>query len=371
MPSPILHVAPFLWSGAGRVISRLCADQAAHRPVTLVTTGSSEGLTDWPSYRRVVRAAGVTHHRLDVFHRDPARYWAAVTHLATLLRALRPAVIHAHAGVPASIAALAREQSGVQARLVAQMYSWGPDRPGWMDTQDAWAFRQADRVVCSAHAYHALLESHGVPASQMSYLPWGLDLAALPFTPRVAGPTLVPATGPAIGCVGRIEPRKNQVALVEAFARLHRTHPRATLTLVGPVADETYARRLTATIRRLRLGAHVRVTGQVKDVTRLVRRWSLFVSLSSDEGQGLAVLEAMALGVPVVATRVAGIEDFLTEGRTGFAIARGGAAGVAHAMAAALADPQAPAIARRARALVERDYDWADMVRRFDRLYRA
>ena len=367
MPTPILHVAPFLWSGAGRVITRLCIDQVAHRPVVLVTTGASEGLADWPAYRRALRAAGVTYHRLDVFHRDAERFWTGATRLAALVRALEPGVIHAHAGVPAALAAIARDRGNSRARLIAQMYSWGPDRPAWMNAQDAWAFGQADRVVCSAHAYWHLLAAHGVPPSHLSYLPWGLDLAALPRRPHVGAPTAAPV----IGFVGRIEPRKNQVALVEAFARLRRQVPAARLELVGPVADEAYARALTATIARLRLGAAVRVTGHVTDVTRFVRGWSLFASLSADEGQGLAVLEAMALGVPVAARRVAGIEDFLTHGTTGWLMAQGGAAATATALRAALDDPHAPAVVGRARRLVERDYDWATMRHRFDRLYRA
>jgi glycosyltransferase involved in cell wall biosynthesis len=261
------------------------------------------------------------------------------------VRALEPGVIHAHAGVPTALAAIARDRVGSRARLIAQMYSWGPDRPAWMNAQDAWAFGQADRVVCSAHAYWDLLAAHGVPASQMSYLPWGLDLAALPRRPRVSAPTAAPV----IGFVGRIEPRKNQVALVEAFACLRRQLPAARLELVGPVADEAYAR----------------------DVTRFVRAWSLFASLSADEGQGLAVLEAMALGVPVAARRVAGIEDFLTHGTTGWLMARGSAAATAAALRAALDDPHAASVVGRARRLVERDYDWATMRHRFDRIYRA
>lgn len=367
VPGPVLHVAPFLWSGAGRVITRLCADQRQTREVVLVTTGASDGLTDWPSYRRALRRAGVKHHAIDVFHRDAERFWAAADRLSHLIDTLAPAVIHAHAGVPAALAAIARDQSGSRSRLVAQMYSWGPDRPGWMNTQDGWAFRQADRVVCSAHAYWKLLAAHGVAASQMSYLPWGLDLATLPHRAHFDTPTPVPV----IGFVGRIEPRKGQVALVEAFARLRRTLPQARLELVGPAADDAYARTLTATIDRCGLRDAVHVAGQVRDVTRFVRTWSLFVSLSSDEGQGLAVLEAMALGVPVAACRVAGIEDFLDHGRTGWVLPTAGAAATAAAMRRALVAPDTRAVTRRARAMIERRFDWATMVRRFDRLYRA
>jgi glycosyltransferase involved in cell wall biosynthesis len=105
-------------------------------------------------------------------------------------------------------------------------------------------------------------------------------------------------------------------------------------------------------------------------VAAWLRRWDLFVSLSSDEGQGLAVLEAMAVGVPVLAMPVSGIADFLAHGRTGFALDRRDAKSVAAAAVRVLAEPAARAsVARKARRLVERRYAWDLTVRAFDRLY--
>ena len=136
------------------------------------------------------------------------------------------------------------------------------------------------------------------------------------------------------------------------------------------MADEAYARALAADIARLRLDDAVRLTGRVPDVTRYVRRWSLFVSLSADEGQGLAVLEAMALGVPVAARAVAGIEDFLVDGRTGRALPDRGDAATATVLWRALEDAGADRITRRARQMVERRYDWSTMVGAIEQLYR-
>ncbi|MBP7779395.1 MAG: glycosyltransferase [Acidobacteria bacterium] len=367
MSAPILHVAPFLWSGAGKVITALASSQARRGPVVVVTTGRHEALGDWPTYRRALTRAGVRHVAIDTFHRDASTVWSSAARLAALLTELRPRVVHGHAGMPTGIVALARDIAGSRVRLVGQMYSWGPDRPGWMDSQDLWAFRQADLVVSSARAYSRRLREGGVLARRLVYLPWGLDLTALPF--RAAADT--PDGPPVVGFVGRIEPRKNQLALVEAFAKLRRAVPGARLELIGPIADDGYARQLTAVITRLGLGQAVRVTGQVPDVARLVRRWALFASLSADEGQGLAVLEAMALGVPVVARRVAGVEDFLTGGHTGWVSAGASAAAIAAEMRDALTDRHAAVIVRRARQMVERRYDWAVMAGAFERLYRG
>jgi glycosyltransferase involved in cell wall biosynthesis len=367
MRPPILHLAPFLWSGAGSVITRLCEHQRQAGPVIVATTGAAGTLGDWPSFRTRLRRAGVRHVRIDGFHRDPERFWASAAQLTRLLDATAPSVVHTHAGVPTALAVVAAAAAHHRPRIIGQMYSWGRNRPGWMDQHDLWAFSQADRVVYSAHTYGAVLRAGGVAPRRMVYLPWGLPLDTLPWREPRAGH----GPGPRVGFVGRIEPRKGQLALVEAFARVRRAEPAATLHLVGPVADRAYAAQVRAAIGSHGLSGRVHLHGHVPDVPRVLRDWDLFVSLSDDEGQGLAVLEAMATGIPVVARRVPGIEDFLVDGRTGWAVDGPSPAAAAVVIRRALADASAARrISRRARRLVEQRYDWATMVARFARLYR-
>jgi len=362
----VLHVIPYLWSGAGGVLTRLCEAQRRRGPVAVVTTGHHGVNPDWPAYRARLQRVGVAHHTIDFY--DRASFWSSASQLADLMRELKPAIVHAHAGVPCCGAVVAREVSGHRARVIGQMYSWGPDRPEWMNRQDMWGFGATDRVVCSARAYWDLLVRYGVPARKLVYLPWGLPLERMPYR----GDIQASSDAPVIGFVGRIEPRKGQLALVNAFARARRSVGNARLELVGPVADRTYAARIRRAIAARGLEGAVTIVGEVRDVVTYVRRWELFVSLSSDEGQGLAVLEAMALGVPVLARPVAGISDFLVDGRTGLAIDDASTSAVAGAIVSALASrSQLRFLARHARRLVERRYAWNRTVAGFDRLYRA
>ena len=373
MRPPVLHIIPFLWSGAGSVVTRLCEAQRRQGPVAIVTSGRIGEMADWDAYRRRLRKAGVAHHTIDFFRRDAEVFWPGVSALATLIRRLRPGVIHAHAGVPCCGAAIARATAGQRMRLIGQMYSWGPHRPDWMNVQDTWGLGQTDRVVCSAHAYVEELIRYGVPKRKLVYVPWGLPLDRLKL--RNSKITARDTSSPVIGFVGRIEPRKQQRELVAAFAHVRKTYPDARLDLVGPVADEAYAAGLRSDIEAADLtdpgliGA-VRVPGEVRDAAVWMRRWDLFVSLSSDEGQGLAVLEAMALGIPVAARLVAGISDFLQDRRNGIAIAKPGAEAAGRAIVRTLAQPALRTlVARAARRLVERRYDWAQTVRIFERFY--
>lgn len=365
----VLHVAPALWSGAGSVITRLAEHQRASGPVVVVTSDRDGIDRDWLEYRQRLRRAGVGHRRVDFLQRDAHVLRSSTMRLANLIDELRPGVIHAHAGAASLGAVLARAASHSHARVIGQMYSWGPGRPEWMNIQDTCALAETDRVICSAYAYRDLLLDYGVPRRRLVYLPWGLPLERLLWRgpARVSRPN---DDGPRIGFVGRIEPRKGQLGLVQAMSHLRRRHPAARLTLVGPVADAAYAATIRACIASERLDDAVSLAGQVADVATHVQTWDLFVSLSEDEGQGLAVLEAMALGVPVITRLVAGVSDFVAPGRTGVALASASPRAVARVIAEAVADASAlRRISRQARMMVERRYGWERTTAAFETLY--
>lgn len=362
----ILHLIPFLWSGAGDVVSRLAISQARRHDVAVVTSGTSRAQRDWPAYRRRLREAGVPWHRVDLFDRSPETLWRSHAALTDLVARWQPEVLHAHAGVP-TLAALMASRATHRPRVVSHFYNWGPGRPAWMDAMDTSALRAADAVICSARHYHAWLIARGVDPSRLSLVPWGLDDRW--FEPR---PTRSASTAPVLGFVGRIEPRKGQLDLVEAFAHLHQRWPASRLQLVGPVADADYAAAIDDAVARAGLGAHVDRLGQVRDARTHIDRWDLFVSLSRDEGQGMAILEAMARGVPVAARLVPGVEDSVVPGVTGLALPSGSARRVSSALDAWLTDAASRvAIARTARAHVGRTATWPRTVRAIEAIYRG
>lgn len=362
----ILHAAPYLWSGAGRVITNLLASQRQHHTVALVTSPRSGELRNWPAYERRIASKKIPHDRIDLFHRDGATFWPAVAALQRRIDGFKPDVIHTHAGPPTAIAALARRSSSrARTPIVAHFYSWGLGRPQWMNTMDLWAFGAADMVVCSANAYRDILLAGGVARRRLRMIPWGLPDHALAGVSRPA------RSVPVMGTVGRIERRKGQLDLVRAFARLRRHYPDLRLEIVGPVAEEDYATAIRETVDALSLSDAVTLTGQVDNPHRYVRGWTAYVSLSSDEGQGLAVLEAMAAGVPVVALAVAGVEDYLTDGQTGLAARTRGSSHVAGLVRRLLDNPAlADRLRRRARAMVERRFSWSHTIERIEDIYR-
>jgi glycosyltransferase involved in cell wall biosynthesis len=156
-----------------------------------------------------------------------------------------------------------------------------------------------------------------------------------------------------VGAVGRLEPQKRFDLLIEAAGALRTTHPTLTLVIVG---DGSLRDQLSAQIARLGLQSACRLLGQRTDITDLHHAFDLFVQSSEYEGTPNAVLEAMALETPVVATNAGGTAQLLRHEIDGLVVPSGNLEALTDAIRAALDNrPGIAAYARSARHRVETD----------------
>jgi glycosyltransferase involved in cell wall biosynthesis len=181
------------------------------------------------------------------------------------------------------------------------------------------AARQASRLICVSGVAVELLEACGVGTGKATTIHNGVDrgfLGEVPEPrPEVSGP------GPHIGVFGVIEPRKGHDIFLEAASRLSQRHPTARFWVVGPVAlaDKAgFATRLEAMAQASALAGRVTFTGFQGDVARWMAAMDV-VALPSVEHEslGMVLVEAMALGRPVVASRIGGPMEVITDGETG------------------------------------------------------
>ncbi len=131
---------------------------------------------------------------------------------------------------------------------------------------------------------------------------------------------------PVIGIVGQLTPRKGQLELVGAFARVLSKMPRAMLLIVGAPLfnrDEDYAKLIKQTTHELGIEERVRLTGARTDVSAVMQALDLLVVNSSIEPFGLVALEAMACNTPVLAAVSGGIPEIIEHGRNGWLIPQG------------------------------------------------
>jgi len=175
----------------------------------------------------------------------------------------------------------------------------------------------------------------GVAAQKITVIPNGVDTAR--FAPLPDKSVLGLAAGvPVIGCMTKMRPKKNLPLLVDAFAIVQRALPQARLVIVGDGAERP---TLVAHIQRLGLGESVQLLGLRRDVPELMNAFDVVALSSTTEAAPLAILEAGACGVPVVATAVGELPDMVIEGITGFLVPSGDSAALAARLLEVLQDP--------------------------------
>jgi glycosyltransferase involved in cell wall biosynthesis len=129
-------------------------------------------------------------------------------------------------------------------------------------------------------------------------------------------------TEPRLLCAGALNPRKNQLALVRAFAQIVEAVPEARLVLIGPQPDAAYARCVRDLVTTLRLTGSVDIVDQV-DNERMRHEIAIaraVVLFSRQETAPTIIAQAMAAGKPVVASRVGGVAEMVEDGETGFVV---------------------------------------------------
>jgi glycosyltransferase involved in cell wall biosynthesis len=133
----------------------------------------------------------------------------------------------------------------------------------------------------------------------------------------------LPADARAIACVGGVQRRKGQLDLIGAFASVTKEYPEAVLLLCGETGDAEYVESVRSRIRCLGLISNVKFLGFRSDVARIVHHCELVAQPAHSEGFGLAILESMAAGKPVIATRSGGPEDIIGDGISGILVTPG------------------------------------------------
>lgn len=320
------------------------------------------------AYANLVHRPDVQFHTLD---KQPGQSLSSHRALWTLLRRLRPAVLHTYnistieygltawlAGVPLRIHAEhgrdSIEMSGRHRKYNTLRRLLAP----FVDTF----------VPVSADLGAWLRHTVGVPQHKIRLIANGVDTAH--FTP---GPVREPGATPTIwiGTVGRIDRIKNHDGLLDAYAQLLAAFPLQQADVrLAIVGDGPLLPALRERVAREAWGHQVWLPGARADVAEIMRSFSVFVLPSLSEGTPVTIMEAMATGLPVVASRVGGVPQLVLDGQTGLLSDPADPHSLAGAIGAYIADP---ALAWRhgaaGRARVQAHFCVDTMVTQYDILY--
>jgi alpha-maltose-1-phosphate synthase len=375
---------PHVYGGAGVVVDHLSRALASRAAVEVRCFGEderSEGglrVRGYPSWERLgERLAG----------RPPAgggdgRHALALEALSTDLLMARDRVdadvVHSHTWYVALAGLLVRTLFDIP--LVVTLHSLEPLRP-WKEEQlgagygvSRWAERAAvecaDRVIAvSAQMREDVLAHFSVDAERVRIIHNGVDTEAFRRTERRDALDRHGVRPPYVLFVGRISEQKGIFHLLEAAAGLPED-TQLVLCASSPDTKELEARLGTAVAQR----PGVRWLNAMlprEDVVQLYSHAALFVCPSVYEPFGLINLEAMACGIPVVATSVGGISEVVVHDETGWLVPPADPAALAAAMRALLAQPErAAAFGRAGRRRVEAQFSWDRIAERTLEVYR-
>jgi len=227
------------------------------------------------------------------------------------------------------------------------------------------------RVIAVSNTVRDELVRAGVSADRITVILNGIDHCVF-FRDRRREPDVRRELGfdgddLVIGAVGRLDYEKRFDLLIEAFADVRKTYPRAHLAIAG---DGKHRPALAATIERFDLQSSCRLLGLQRDVGRLHHAFDLFVQSSIREGTPNAVLEAMALETPIIATDSGGTAELVKDEVHGLIVPMGRVDALRDAMLRALREPEATRErARAARRRVESELSFARRMERVEHVY--
>jgi glycosyltransferase involved in cell wall biosynthesis len=308
------------------------------------------------------------------FGRRPGRDWRLAWRLARELRHRGVSVVHAHQYTPFFYAALARLMAGRSVKVIFTEHGRHyPDvvSPLRRTVNRLALARLADSVnACCDFSASALAHVDGFSARPIEVIPNGIELDRYDPAPDRASLRRSLGLDPArryVVTVARFHPVKDHATLLRGFQQVAGSRPDVDLLLAG---DGPLRPDLEELTRSLGVEARVRFLGVRSDVPSLLKAADLFALTSVSEAASLTVLEAMASRLPVVVTAVGGNPEMVRHGVEGLLVPRGDVAGVASALLRLLDDPPAAeAMGAAGRERVERQYQLAQTVESYWRLY--
>lgn len=350
-PLRVCHVSLTLKTGG---LERILADLVRHHDRSACVP-EFLAIKEIGRFAEEIRIAGGIVHQL-----QPAGRLGQIAQMRRLFRERKFDVVHTHNTYPHLYASIAAKLAGVP--VVVNTRHGQRAGHGWKSRiQFRWTARLVDRIIAvSDDAAQLCVAADGIPAKKVQRIWNGIDLTDFAMTG--------PASQPIAISVARLSAEKDFPTLLRAVPNVLKQVPEFRLKIVGGGPERE---RLDALIRELGLSEQVQLLGERTDVPQLLTEAGFFVSSSLTEGISLTLLEAMAVGLPVVATAVGGNPEIVVPGETGELVPAGDSLSLAAAIVTMCRNPsQWSTMGARGRARVAEHFDVRRMAKDYEQLYR-
>jgi glycosyltransferase involved in cell wall biosynthesis len=322
-------------------------------------------------------------HRLPVLSLPGELHYTWFRGLGRALDRFAPDVVHAHTyGThQVAVAARRRRRVGTPFVLTAHFHPvWSIEGGGarrrlrnFYDRRLAGPLvRRASRLIVQTQEEERLVRALGLELPPVTVVPPGYTPVAAPSPDGRPFSEQLGLPGPFFLFVGRLASNKGLLRLAEAFAPIARRDRSASLVVIG--ADGGVGPALDARLGELGIADRVRRLGHLaddRDLAQAYREARATVLPSDYEAFGLVLLESLAQGTPVVASRVGGIPEIIEDGRSGLLVPPGDVPALGEALERLWSDPAlARALGESGRREVVPRFTWEGLVDRLDAVYR-
>lgn len=321
---------------------------------------------------QVARANGIATDAVVMRHKLNI---GIVDNLMEIIRGHQIDIVHTH-GVRANLVGrLAAKLAGIK-HIVTTVHSvLEQDYPSFFARQvnrlmERITINSVERFVTVSDLLKQDLVGHGIPAVKITTIYNGVNLAAF-RQERVTGDVRkdlgIDPDVPVLGMIARFHPVKGHRFFLEAAKTISRVRPACRFLLVG---SGQYRSEVEAMVKQLGLREQVIFTGYREDIVDVLHSLDILVISSLSEGFGLTAIEAMAMKVPVVATRVGGLPEIIKHGSNGILVPPAEGQAIAQAVLDLLANPEdSRAMAARAFEHVRENFSVEIMAKNTEQLY--
>jgi glycosyltransferase involved in cell wall biosynthesis len=343
--------------------------QAARGHRVTVITWARQTTANWERVTEgfeVCRSKGI-NFKLDGVISD----YPFLPNLASVLRNIKPNIIHAHSHLFLSSFEAIKEAKKLRLPSVLTVGGVSVERDAFTNfaqqsylyTVGRWIFRNATRIICltRSDAYEAM--KYGAERLKISIVPNAIDL-------NLFKPSNEKSIEPLFVWVGRVVPEKGLHYLVKAIKVVVRDYKDAKFILIG---DGPMLPLIKKMVEKLGLNEYVRFAGFMdsKSVSHILSKATGFVFPSLKEGMPKAVLEAMACGIPIIASGISGIDEFVTNGYDGLLVPPEDHQMLGEAIMNVINDSSLAAkLGANARKTVETGHNWDAILGALDSVYK-
>lgn len=306
----------------------------------------------------------VIHYRLPVHDKNLLMMWRMTREVEKIIEQEKIDIVHVRSRVPAWVGFWASRKRCVPFVTTCHGY--------YSNHFFSRVMGLGKFVIAISHAVaRHMIEDFNVPRSRIRLIPRGVDLTQFPYRGEIK-----PAEGEkevTVGIIGRVTPLKGHSDFLRAMTKVIQEFPNCRVWIVGdaPKEKEDYLDHLQRLTRRLGLSRQVEFLGNRSDIAEILRLLDVLVlSTVTPEAFGRVIMEAQAIGVPVVATRVGGVVDVIEDQKTGLLVPPSDPLTLSAAILRILKDPiLARSLVEAARRRVEEEFSLEKMVSRTTAVY--